>query len=281
MTRFGFTNKEIDQLEKQAMIIREDIINMIAEAKSGHPGGSLSAADIVTALYFHVMNIDPQNPSWPDRDRFILSKGHACPVLYAALAERGYFPIEELKTLRKYKSILQGHPDMNKTPGVDMSTGSLGCGLAAGVGMALSAKLHHQNYRTYVLMGDGEQQEGLIWEAAMAAAHHRLDNLTAIVDCNGIQINGWVNDIMRIDPLDQKWKAFGWAVLEIDGHDMKQILTAFHRARTNCMPTVILAHTFKGKGVSFMEDNAVWHGKAPGTTETIQALKEIRGGLDV
>lgn len=280
MTRFGFTSNDIARLEKQSSVIREDIIKMIAEAKSGHPGGSLSSADIITALYFHVMNIDPKNPSWPDRDRFVLSKGHACPALYSALAERGYFPVEELATFRRYNSILQGHPDMNKTPGVDMSTGSLGNGLAVGVGMSLSAKLHKQDYRVYVLMGDGEQQEGLVWEAAMAAAHHRLDNLTAIIDCNGIQINGWVNDIMRIEPLDQKWSAFGWAYLDIDGHDMKQILNAFHRARINCRPTVIFAHTYKGKGVSYMEDNAIWHGKAPDSGEARLALEEIRGGYD-
>lgn len=274
---YRFTGQDIDYLNEKAELIREDIIYMIHLAKSGHPGGSLSAADIVTALYFHVLNIDPENPQWKDRDRFVLSKGHACPVLYSALAERGYFPKSELKTLRKYHSILQGHPDMTKTPGVDMTAGSLGNGLSAAVGIALSAKMHKQSYMTYCMMGDGEQQEGMIWEAVMAAAHHHLDNLVAIVDCNGIQINGWVNNIMRIEPLDEKWKSFGWAALDIDGHDMHQILTAFHITRTMCRPTVVLAHTVKGKGVSFMEDENVWHGKAPNDQETQQALKEIKG----
>lgn len=275
---FYYTEKDIKELENQACRIREDIVGMIAKAGSGHPGGALSAVEIVTSLYFHVMNIRPEEPRWPDRDRFILSKGHACPVLYAALARRGYFSPENLSTLRLYESILQGHPDMKRTPGVDMTAGSLGNGLSIGAGMALSAKMNGQDYTTYVLMGDGEIQEGMIWEAAMAAGHHRLNNLVGIVDCNGLQINGWVNDIMGIEPLADKWRAFGWGVLEVWGHDFKELLNAYHRAKTMQRPTVILASTVKGKGVSFMEDNKEWHGKAPNEAERQMALVELGGG---
>lgn len=228
---------------------------MIHAAKAGHPGGSLSAVDMITALYFHVMRIDPQNPRWEDRDRFVLSKGHACPALYAALARRGFFDPKHLTTLRQYHSILQGHPDMNKTPGIDISSGSLGNGLAIGVGMAMSGRLHHQDYMTYVMLGDGEVQEGMVWEAAMAAHHHDLGNLVAIVDCNGVQINGWVNEIMTVEPLADKWRAFGWNVVEVNGHNMKDLLTVLHTAKTMCHPTVILMRTVKGRGVSFMEDD--------------------------
>lgn len=280
MNRNYFTGQDVRRLEEKTLEIRHDVLNMIYLAKAGHPGGSLSAAEIVTALYFHVMNIDPQNPDDPNRDRFVLSKGHACPVLYAALAERGFFDRKELDTLRQYHSILQGHPDMNKVPGLDMTTGSLGNGLAIGLGMALSGRMKHQDYMTYVLLGDGECQEGMVWEAAMAASHHRLKNLIAIVDCNGVQINGWVNDILRIEPFADKWRAFGWSVIEIDGHDMRQVLTALHDARTMRCPTVILARTVKGKGVSFMEDNSAWHGAAPNADQLAQAMKDIEEGAD-
>ena len=273
---YRFTPQDVKLLEHQCAQLRRDVVNMVHKAGSGHPGGSLSAAEMITALYFHVMNIDPENPKDPGRDRFILSKGHCCPVYYAALAHRGYFDVKELDTLRQYKSILQGHPDMNITPGVDMTAGSLGNGLSIGVGMALSARLHQQNYYTYVMMGDGEIQEGMVWEAAMAAAHHRLDNLVAMVDVNGIQINGWVNDIMRVEPLADKWRAFGWNVVECDGHDMRSVLVAFHTARAKRgAPTVILAATVKGKGVSYMEDNNLWHGQAPNDAQTEEAIREI------
>lgn len=274
---YYYTERDIERLKKQAEQIRRDIIEMVSEAGSGHPGGALSAVEMVTALYFHVMNVRPKEPDWEARDRFILSKGHACPVLYAALARRGYFSENHLSTLRKYQSILQGHPDMRKTPGVDMTAGSLGNGLSIGTGMALSAKMNHQDYRTYVLLGDGEIQEGMVWEAAMAAGHHRLDNLVAMVDCNGLQINGWVNDIMSLEPLADKWNAFGWGVIEVWGHDFTELLNAFHRAKVMQRPAVILAHTVKGKGVSFMEDNKDWHGKAPNEEERRTALLENGG----
>lgn len=275
-----FTNQDVKMLENKAIDIRHDVLNMIYTAKAGHPGGSLSAVEVVTTLVFHVMNIDPQNPDWPDRDRFVLSKGHACPVLYAALAERGFFDKEILNTLRQYHSILQGHPDMNKVPGLDMTAGSLGNGLSAGLGMALSAKHKGQDYMTYVMLGDGECQEGMVWEAAMAASHYHLNNLVAIVDCNGVQINGWVNDIMREEPFADKWKAFGWNVIDIDGHSIREVLTALHEARTMRSPTVILARTVKGKGVSFMEDQAAWHGAAPNAEQLAQAMEDIEKGAD-
>ncbi len=278
MNRFYFTEDDIIRLREKAQLIRRDILEMIFRAKAGHPGGSLSAVEVITALYFHVLNVDPSNPRWEDRDRFILSKGHACPAHYAALAERGFFPKENLSTLRQYRSILQGHPDMNKTPGVDMSAGSLGNGLSIGLGMALSARLKKQDYTVYVMLGDGELQEGIVWEAAMAASHQDVSNLVAIVDCNGIQINGWVNDIMRIEPLADKWKAFGWSVLEINGHDFGQILGALHRAKSTRGPVVILSRTVKGKGISFMEDNPVWHGSAPDAEQLERALKELSEG---
>ena len=278
LTNFYFTEKDVERLEEQAVQLRRDIVEMIHAAKAGHPGGSLSAVDMITALYFHVMRIDPQNPRWEDRDRFVLSKGHACPALYAALARRGFFDPKHLTTLRQYHSILQGHPDMNKTPGIDISSGSLGNGLAIGVGMAMSGRLHHQDYMTYVMLGDGEVQEGMVWEAAMAAHHHDLGNLVAIVDCNGVQINGWVNEIMTVEPLADKWRAFGWNVVEVNGHNMKDLLTVLHTAKTMRHPTEILMRTVKGRGVSFMEDDCKWHGNSPSDEELVQAILEIGEG---
>jgi len=278
LTNFYFTEKDVERLEEQAVQLRRDIVEMIHAAKAGHPGGSLSAVDMITALYFHVMRIDPQNPRWEDRDRFVLSKGPARPALYAALARRGFFDPKHLTTLRQYHSILQGHPDMNKTPGIDISSGSLGNGLAIGVGMAMSGRLHHQDYMTYVMLGDGEVQEGMVWEAAMAAHHHDLGNLVAIVDCNGVQINGWVNEIMTVEPLADKWRAFGWNVVEVNGHNMKDLLTVLHTAKTMRHPTVILMRTVKGRGVSFMEDDCKWHGNSPSDEELVQAILEIGEG---
>ncbi|MGB8707808.1 MAG: transketolase [Dehalococcoidia bacterium] len=266
----------IPELEKMAKQLRRDVITMIATAGSGHPGGSLSAADIVTALYFKAMRHDPKNPQWPDRDRFVLSKGHAAPILYAALAECGYFPVEELSTLRKLDSRLQGHTDRTLTPGVEMSAGSLGQGLSYGIGIALAGRLDKRDYHVYVLLGDGECEEGQVWEAAMFAPHHRVDNLTAIIDHNDLQLDGRVCDIMGIEPLADKWRAFNWHVLEINGHDISQVLKALKKAREiTGKPTVIIAHTVKGKGVSFMEGNVDFHGKAPNPQETEQALKEL------
>jgi transketolase len=270
----------IEELKDTAAIVRQNIIHMVAVAQAGHPGGSLSAADILTALYFRVMRIDPQNPSWEDRDRFILSKGHACPVWYAALAERGYFDKSHLNTLRKLNSILQGHADMIKTPGVDMTVGSLGQGICAGVGMALSGKLRKKDYHVWVVIGDGESQEGAVWEAAMAGARWKLDNLTVILDNNGIQNDTFTNDIMPVESLADKWRAFNWNVIEIDGHDMESVVNALEYAKTvHGIPTIIVAKTVKGRGVSFMENVPAWHGKAPDPAQTEQAMAEIRGGL--
>ena len=267
----------VKELEQMAVVIRCDIIDMICTAAAGHPGGSLSAADVVTALYFRIMRIDPQNPDWPDRDRFILSKGHACPVWYAALAERGYFDKSHLKTLRQMGSILQGHPDMRKTPGIDMTTGSLGHGLSAGLGMALSGKLQKKDYHVFVIIGDGESQEGSIWEASMAAPNFKLDNLTAILDYNHLQNDYSVDDIMPIHPAVDKWQAFGWHVLDIDGHDMAQVVAALEEAKSHKgKPTMIIANTVKGKGVSYMENVCEWHGRAPCQEEADQALEELR-----
>ena len=267
----------VEELEKMAVVIRCDIIDMICTAAAGHPGGSLSAADVVTALYFRVMRIDPKNPDWPDRDRFILSKGHACPVWYAALAERGYFDKAHLKTLRQLGSILQGHPDMRKTPGIDMTAGSLGHGLSAGLGMALSAKLQQKDYHVFVVIGDGESQEGSIWEAAMAAPRFKLDNLIAILDYNHLQNDYSVDDIMPIEPVVDKWQAFGWNVIDIDGHHMAQVVQVLEDAKSHQgAPTIIVANTVKGKGVSYMENVCEWHGKAPCQEEADQALEELR-----
>ncbi len=266
----------INTLNIKASNIRKSIVQMICAAKSGHPGGSLSAADIVTTLYFDEMNIDPANPKMEGRDRFVLSKGHAAPVIYAALAERGYFSKDLLGTLRQYGSMLQGHPDMKKVPGVEISTGSLGQGLSVANGMALSAKVSKEDFRTYVLMGDGELQEGQIWEAAMTAAHYKLDNICAFVDFNNLQIDGNVDKVMGVEPLDKKWEAFGWNVLKIDGHDMEAILDALAKAK-ECKgkPTVIIAETTKGKGVSFMENVCGFHGVAPTEEETAKAVAEL------
>ena len=266
----------IEDLKKIAKIVRKDIVEMVYKAQAGHPGGSLSATDIVTALYFRIMRIDPEYPDWPDRDRFILSKGHACPVWYAALAERGYYDKSHLGTLRQLNSILQGHADMIKTPGVDMTVGSLGQGFSAGLGMALSGKMRNKDYHVYVVVGDGESQEGSIWEAAMAAPRWKLDNLTVIVDKNRLQNDTFVEDIMPVDPLPDKWKAFNWNVMEIDGHDMAQVVDALETAKTiKGIPTVIIAQTVKGKGVSYMENVAAWHGMAPNQEQVAQALSEI------
>jgi len=266
----------ITELKLTANKVRKDIVKMITEAKSGHPGGSLSAVDVVTALYFNVMRHNPENPKWEDRDRFILSKGHAAPLLYSVLAESGYFEVKELLTLRKLGSRLQGHPDMKRLPGVEISTGSLGHGLSAGNGIAMAGKLNKKGYRVYILLGDGECQEGQVWEAAMTASHYKLDNVTAILDYNGLQIDGPVKDVMDIVPISKKWRAFGWNVLEINGHNFKEILDSFERGKKlNGKPSIIIAHTIKGKGVSFMENVVDFHGKAPTKEQMIQALKEL------
>lgn len=267
---------EILELKQKAKTIRRHIIRMIATAGSGHPGGSLSAVEIVTVLYFKILNHNPGNPHWPDRDRFILSKGHAAPLLYSVLAECGYIPVEELLTLRKINSRLQGHTDSTMVPGIEMSAGSLGQGLSFGVGAALAARLDKRNSRVYVLLGDGECQEGQVWEAAMSAAHFKLDNLVAIVDHNGLQLDGAICNIMNLSPFAQKWQAFGWEVIEVDGHNYSQLLVAFDRAKqVRGRPVVIIAITVKGKGVSFMENNVAFHGKAPNAEETERALKEL------
>jgi transketolase len=260
-------------LLQKAVKIRTDILEMVAEAKSGHPGGSLSAVEILVALFFYKMRHDPKLPDWPDRDRFVLSKGHAAPVLFATLAESGYFPVSELKTLRKLNSRLQGHPDF-RIPGVEFPGGSLGIGLSAAIGMALAAKLDKSDYRVYALLGDGEMDEGETWEAAMAASKFKLDNLTAIVDRNGIQQDGLTEQIMPIEPLGYKWKAFNWHVLEVDGFDLRQVIEALEKAENmRNRPTVIIAHTVKGKGVSFMEWDPAYHGKAP-DKDTVRKLVE-------
>ena len=260
-------------LLQKAVKIRTDILEMVAEAKSGHPGGSLSAVEILVALFFYKMRHDPKRPKWADRDRFVLSKGHAAPALFATLAESGYFPSSELKTLRKLNSRLQGHPDL-KAPGVEFPGGSLGIGLSAAIGMALAGKIDHKDYRVYALLGDGEMDEGETWEAAMSAPKFKLDNLTAIVDRNGIQQDGLTEQIMPIEPLGYKWKAFNWHVLEVDGFDLRQIIEALDKAENmRNRPTVIIAHTVKGKGVSFMEWDPAYHGKAP-DKETVRKLVE-------
>lgn len=267
----------IEDLKQMAAVIRCDIIEMVCTAGAGHPGGSLSATDIVTALYFRLMRVDPSRPRWEDRDRFILSKGHACPVWYAALAERGFFDKSHLGTLRRLGSILQGHPDMNKVPGIDMTAGSLGQGLSVGVGMALAGRLQKKDYHVWVVIGDGESQEGSIWEAAMSAAKWKLDNLTAVLDRNNLQNDYYVDDLMPIEPLADKWRAFGWNTVEIDGHDMQQIVPALEEAKAFAgAPTILIANTIKGKGVSYMENVCEWHGKAPCREEADQALEEIR-----
>ena len=264
------------ELQKKANEVRKGIVTAVHSAKAGHPGGSLSAADMFTYLYFEEMNIDPENPKKEDRDRFVLSKGHTAPGLYSVLAHRGYFPVEDLKTLRKLGSYLQGHPCMQETPGVDMSSGSLGQGLSAAVGMALAAKMDDKDYRVYCLCGDGEIQEGQIWEAAMFAGHRKLDNLVVIVDNNGLQIDGKVEDVCSPYPIDKKFEAFNFHAINIDGNDMDQIAAAMKEAReTKGMPTAIIMKTVKGKGVSFMENNAGWHGKAPNDEEYAIAMADL------
>jgi transketolase len=283
------TASSIEDIEAVAKRTRRHIITMLAAAGSGHPGGSLSAVEILSALYFRILRHNPAAPLWPDRDRFILSKGHAVPVLYAVLAECGYFPEEELMTLRKLGSRLQGHAfayfppgteglctPIQSPPGIEMCAGSLGQGLSYSIGQALAARLDGRDYRVYCLMGDGELDEGQVWEAAMAAAHYALDNLVAIIDRNRIQNDGFVDDIMRTDPLPAKWQSFGWHVIEVDGHNVSQLIDAFEAAKTvKGKPTVIIAHTIKGKGVSFMENTAIWHGRAPTPEEAERALAEL------
>ena len=264
------------ELEKMANEIRKDIVTAVHSAKSGHPGGSLSSADIFTYLYFEEMNVDPANPKWEDRDRFVLSKGHVAPGLYSTLAEKGYFPKEDLKTLRHTGSYLQGHPDMKHIPGIDMSSGSLGQGVSVAVGMAAAGKYDKKDYRVYTLTGDGEIQEGQIWEAAMWAGHRKLDNLVVIVDNNNLQIDGSIEDVCSPYPIDKKFEAFNFHVIKIDGNDVDQIRAAFKEAReTKGMPTAIIAKTVKGKGVSFMENAAGWHGKAPNDEEYEIAMADL------
>jgi len=269
--------KELDEIARE---IRIQLIEMIYCRKSGHPGGSLSAADIIAALFFHQLRIDPKNPNWEDRDRFILSKGHACSTLYATLAKKGFFPVEDCKYWGHIGCHLQGHPDRLKTPGVDMTSGCLGHGINIGAGLSLAARLRGVDYHTYVVTGDGEAQAGVFWEGAMLAGKYRLSNLTAIMDYNKVQLDGRIEDIMPLEPLRAKWEAFNWAVLEIDGHNMKEILDSLDEALTiKDKPTVIIAHTVKGKGVSYMEGKSEWHGKVPNDEEYKQAIKELSGNV--
>ncbi|MGI6345006.1 MAG: transketolase [Bacillota bacterium] len=266
-------------LVELAAEMRQQIVEMIVRAGSGHPGGSLSVADILTVLFFRTMRLDPEHPDWPERDRLVLSKGHAAPALYAALAMRGYFPVDELATLRQLGSRLQGHPDMKKLPGVEMSTGSLGQGLSAANGMALGLRLQGSDSHVFVIMGDGEMQEGQIWEAAMTAAHYQLDNVIGIVDHNRLQIDGPVQSVMGVEPLAEKWRSFGWHVVELDGHDLAALAEAFEEAKARRgQPTLILAQTIKGKGFAFMENKAEWHGKAP-SSEQVAAELERKAGV--
>lgn len=266
------------ELAEKARRIRINALKAIHAAKSGHPGGSLSSADILATLYFGELNIDPKNPKMTDRDKFVLSKGHAVPALYAALGERGFYEVSEMMTLRQVGSKFQGHPNMNKVPGIEMSTGSLGQGFSAAVGMAIAGKIDKNPGRVYALTGDGELQEGIVWEAAMQAAHRKLDNLVAIVDLNGLQIDGKVSDVKCVCPVDEKFRSFGWNVISVDGHNFEELTTAFKEAKSSKgVPTAIIAHTHKGKGVSFMEDNAGWHGKAPSDEELAAAIEELGG----
>jgi len=268
------------ELMDMARILRRDVVNMVYQSKDGHPSPALSIADIVAALYFKVMNVDPLNPSWEQRDRFILSKGHACTVVYAALARKGYFPLKELPTLRQLGSCLQGHPCMRTTPGIDMTTGSLGNGISVGMGIALAAKYQKQDYHTYVIMGDGELQEGIVWEAAMAAVKHKLDKLIVFVDNNGLQSGGSIGDVSGILPIYPKWEAFRWHCQEIDGHDMDQILNAVEKAKqAEGQPSMILAHTVKGKGIPYMEVDNSWHKRVPTEGEWREAM-ELLGGVE-
>lgn len=272
----GLNEAEIGNLQEIARRLRTHILRMTAAAGSGHPGGSLSAVEIMTALYFYLMDVDSRRPDWPERDRFILSKGHAAPVLYATLAEKGFFAVEHLLSLRKIDSFLQGHPSRKDTPGVEVSTGSLGQGLAMANGMALAGRLDGAGHRVYVLLGDGESQEGMVWEAAMAAAHYGLDNLTAFLDYNGLQIDGPVRQVMNLEPVADKWRAFGWHVQEIDGHDIGAIVAAAAVAREiKGRPGMIIARTVKGKGVPFMENQVDWHGKVPSQEQLAAALEAL------
>ena len=271
------TDDQIKFLEEKANKIRQDIIEMLVEAKSGHSAGPLGMTDIFTALYFNIMNHDPKNPSWEERDRLVLSNGHICPVLYSAMAEAGYFPVEELRTLRKYGTRLQGHPHRTKLPGIETSSGPLGEGLSQACGMAYAAHMDAKKWRVYCLMGDGEQDEGQIWEAAMFAGKNKLHNLTAIIDRNNIQIDGFTEDVMPIEPLKDKYVAFGWHVIEVNGHNFEEFIDAIDQAKAIFeKPTLIIAHTIPGKGVDFMEFKYEWHGKSPKPDEAKVALEELR-----
>jgi transketolase len=264
------------ELSETARRLRVEVLRMTARAGSGHPGGSLSAADIMACLYFEVMRLDPERPDWPERDRFVLSKGHAAPVLYAALALRGFFPRRLLATLRQVGSPLQGHPHMRAVPGVEVSTGSLGQGLSMACGMALAARLDRSPGRVYCLLGDGESQEGMVWEAAAAASHYGLGNLTALLDRNGLQIDGRTEEVMSVEPVRARWEAFGWRVREVNGHSVAEIVTALREAQSSAeKPSMIVCHTVKGKGVSFMEDKVEWHGKAPNAEQLARALADL------
>lgn len=266
----------VEELEKMANAVRKGIIEEVYNGQSGHPGGSLSVADILTVLYFHELNIDEKNPKWEDRDRVVLSKGHCSPALYSCLANRGFFPVEDLKTFRKIDSYLQGHPDMNKIPGVDMTTGSLGQGLSAAVGMAIAGKMDKKDYRVYCILGDGEIEEGQIWEAAMSAKKYALDNLCVIVDNNNLQIDGTIEEVMSPYPIDEKFRSFGFEMIKIDGHNMQEILDAFDVAKhVKGKPVCMIAKTIKGKGVSYMENQVGWHGKAPNEEQYKMAMEEL------
>ncbi len=266
----------IQELEKKAVEVRKGIIEAVYSGKSGHPGGSLSIADILTVLYFNEMNIDEKNPKWEDRDRLVLSKGHCSPALYSCLANRGFFEIEKLKTFRNINSNLQGHPDMNKVPGVDMTTGSLGQGLSSANGMAIAGKMNNKNYRVYCILGDGEIEEGQIWEAAMASNKYKLDNLCVIIDNNNLQIDGTIEEVMSSYPIDEKFRSFGFEIIKINGHDIDEILKAFDVAKNvKGKPTCIIAKTIKGKGISYMENQVGWHGKAPNEEQYKLAMEEL------
>lgn len=270
----------IEELTKKTIEVRKEIIEAVYAAQSGHPGGSLSIADILTVLYFHEMKIKPEDPKWEERDRLVLSKGHCSPALYSCLANRGYFPVEDLKTFRKIDSYLQGHPDKNKVPGVDMTTGSLGQGLSAANGMAIAGKMDKKDYRVYCILGDGEIEEGQIWEAAMTSSKYRLDNLCVIVDNNNLQIDGTIEEVMSPYPIDEKFKSFGFEIIKIDGHDIEEIIKAFEVARNiKEKPTCIIARTIKGKGISYMENQVGWHGKAPNEEQYKEAITELEKGI--
>lgn len=268
--------KKIKEFQKISTNIRKHIIEAVYHAQSGHPGGSLSCADILTVLYFSEMRVDPENPAWEDRDRFVLSKGHCSPALYGALAERGFFPKEKIPSFRQTDSILQGHPSLKHVPGVDMSTGSLGHGISAAMGMAMAGKLDNKDYHVYALLGDGEIQEGQVWEALMASAHYKLDNFTVFLDHNGLQIDGKITDVLSPEPVDEKFRAFGWNVFVVDGHDYEGLIDAINKGKAmKGKPTMIVAETVKGKGVSFMENQAGWHGSAPNKEQRDQAIAEL------